>query len=87
MRKFSRTKPFLLCFVIFCGLTNVFCDNVTEYQVKESVMETIFDVFYKIMEMSDHFERFPLNETYVDLQYHDKVCILRYSLYLPHILK
>ena len=48
-------------------------ENVTEPQVKESVMETIFDIFYKLMEMSDHFERFPLNETYIDLQYQDAV--------------
>ena len=73
MRKFRRTKPFLLCFVLICGFSKVFSQNVTEKQIKESVMETIFDIFYKIMEMSENFERFPLNETYVDSQYHPLV--------------
>ena len=63
-----RTKQLLFYFLIICGFTNVFGENMTEYKVKESVMETIFDIFYKLMEMSEHFERFPLNETYVKLQ-------------------
>ena len=75
MRISSLTKLLLFYFVIVCGFTNVFGENVTVSKVKESVMETIFDIFYKLMEMSSHFERFPLNETYIDLLYEAAVSI------------
>ena len=80
-----RKLQTIFLFISFYGLN---CEDIqaTRSKVQDSVIGSTYDVFQTLIEMSNYFERFPVNESYFETQFLSKVSLAFVNLLLVYYL-